>query len=116
MKKMNFGLNTSTYTLTNNNDHAYKDSLTKSNSSSILSAYLLDYNLSYSSISLSNSASVLTNSGSRLNANLSSSDSTVYQESFNNYLLSLSSTNLVSNYNNFNYSKVPCKSFTANIK
>lgn len=116
MKKMYFGLNTSTYVLTNTSNQVRKDSLVKSSSFSILSAYLLDYNLSYSSVSLSNSASTLTSINANVSANLSSSDSTIYQESFNNYLLSLNSTSLVSNYNNFDYTTVPCKSFTANMK
>jgi hypothetical protein len=116
MKKMYFGLNSSSYSLSYDNlttkeALSYKDSSV----SSLASAYLLDYNLSYSSISVNSTLSTLPVNNITQYSNLFSLDNTLYQDSYNNYAFSLSSTSTTTNLNNFRHRRSSLNNFTSNL-
>jgi hypothetical protein len=110
-KKMLLGLNHSTYTL-NFEPSSTSNTSSSLSSSSITSAYLLDYDLMQNLLSLPTSTSnEVANSFNSHNLTLVSSDKTVYQDSFNNYLFNISTTTLSNNLSNYKYSNTKSSSF-----
>ena len=110
-KKMLLGLNHSTYTLNFEPSSAVSTSNDLS-SSSVTTAYLLDYDLMHSLLALpSSSSSEAKSNFNSSNLTLVSSDKTVYQDSFNNYLFNISTTTLSNNLSNYRYSNTKTSSF-----
>lgn len=110
MKKMLLGLNHSTYSL--NFEPSVTDKLTNSESSSLATAYLLDYNLMQNLLSLPSSTLGETESTfNNSNLSLVSGDKTVYQDSFNNYLFNISTTTLSGNLPSYKYSNSKTNTF-----
>jgi hypothetical protein len=105
MKKAYLGLNNSNYSLYFNRSLAKYQS-SPSSQNTLLSAYLLDYSLFYNYLSFNSSLTSATPSTYLHKAMLYNSDNTIYQDSFNNYLSSLSSTSLVSSHSYFSFTKV----------
>jgi hypothetical protein len=118
MKKLYFNLSTDSYSLSFDDslDTYTNKNLSSTTTNSILEAYLLDYSLSYSNLSVVTSATpgLVSTSNSRIN--LLNLDNTIYQDSYNNYIFSLSSTNLTTNFNSFKHREVLLSTFTSNLK
>lgn len=118
MKKLYFGLSVDSYSLyfsSAASDNVVEVSV-NSDGNSLFSAYMLDYNLAYTNISLSSIGARSISSRKLPNLNLVGSDNTVYQDSYNNYILSLASTNVSSNFNSFRHSSAPTKTFIAALR
>ena len=110
MKKMLLGLDHTTYSL--NFEPSNADKLDNQESSSLTTAYLLDYNLMQGLLSLPSSASTeIASSLNSSNLSLVSSDKTVYQDSFNNYLFNISTTTLSGNLPSYKYSNSKVTAF-----
>ena len=105
-KKLFFNSNNSLYRLSyepsSNTDNILDGSL----NNPIISAYNLDYNLSSSLIKLVDSANAMpaTNTGYK-NLFTFNSDKTVYQDSYNNFLFSISTTTSVKTPSSYTYLK-----------
>ena len=106
-KKYSFSSSTADYSLFYTASNPV-DITSENNYKSVLSAYLLDYELMSSNLSL---FSTIQQKQSSLDSLLYTPDSTVYQDSYNNYLLALSSTTLTTRYNNYSYSKANTNTF-----
>jgi hypothetical protein len=106
-KKYAFSSNTSDYSLYYNASNLEK-TIEENSYKSILSAYLLDYELMSSNLSLHSATQEQQSTSDSL---LYTPDNTVYQDSYNNYLLALSSTTLTTKYNNYSYNKINTKAF-----
>jgi hypothetical protein len=106
-KKYAFSSNTSDYSLYYEVSKS-ENTIRENNYKSVLSAYPLDHDQLSSNLSLSSTAQ---GQHSSLDSLLYTPDSTVYQDSYNNYLLALSSTTLTTKYNNYSYNKINTKSF-----
>ena len=100
MKKAYLPMNTSDYSLSYSNISSLS-SPKNTKKDALLSAYLLDYPLSHSNISLA-PYSVASDMSVISNYTLFNSDNTIYQDSYNNYLFSLSTTSITSNFNAYN--------------
>ena len=110
MKKMLLGLDHTTYSL--NFEPSNSDKLDNQESSSLTTAYLLDYNLMQGLLSLPSSASnEIASTLNSSNLSLVSSDKTVYQDSFNNYLFNISTTTLSGNLPSYKYSNSKVTAF-----
>jgi hypothetical protein len=111
MKKTLFTLSPSTYSLSySSNDsqnHTKEDSI-----SSIAPAYLLDYQLMQNLLILpSKKSSALLDEFNMKNTSLTATDKTIYQDSFNNYLLNISTTTLTSSLPNYSHITVKPSTF-----
>jgi hypothetical protein len=106
-KKFYLSSSTSNYVLSYNSSQAIPKN-SQVNYQSVLSAYLQDYNLATNNLSLRSleHSSALSNSSV-----FYSTDNTIYQDSYNSYLLALSSTTLNTNFNNYKYSSVKSNGF-----
>jgi hypothetical protein len=108
---MLLGTNHSTYTLNFEPDSG-SNIANSVDSSSIATAYLLDYDLMQSLLTLPSATSYeVSTSFNAHNLTLVSSDKTVYQDSFNNYLFNISTTTLSNNLSNYKYSNTKSSSF-----
>lgn len=114
MKKAYFSLGTSFYTLSADSSPLARNS-NNLNSSSILSAYLLDYNLSRSNFSLSSSDPYVESNPAKPLLTFVTSDSTVYQDSYNNFIFTLSGTTTEGTLNNFRHRESVARDFVSVI-
>jgi hypothetical protein len=110
-KKFYLSSNVSNYVLNYNSYEPTSKNLSV-NYQSVVSAYLQDYNLATNNLNLN----VLNNSTSASSSSvLYSTDSTIYQDSYNSYLLALSSTTLNTNFNNYIYSSIKSNEFKCSL-
>ena len=117
MKKMFYGLDMSTYTVNlSPSSNINTDLKSNSSANSLLSAYMLDYNLSYSHLSLGSNYLYSQDIADLAKFNITNNDNTIYQDSYNNYIFSLSSTSLIANFNNFKHNKVDTNNFSSYLK
>ena len=114
MKKMYLTHANNTYKLTYNTDTKVASNVATNSINSLLSAYLLDYDLSHSALSLSATYTNLAKSTGSSSV-LYTTDNTIYQDSFNNYLLALSTTSLTTTYNNYTYRPIRTQAFSTSL-
>jgi hypothetical protein len=112
-KKLFFNSDNSFYKLSYEPYSAVKDSLTRNPNSSVIAAYNLDYSLSSSLIKLPNSSenNLLTDLNYK-NLFTVNTDKTVYQDSYNNFLFTMSTTTLVNTRSAYAYSNCKPKNFS----
>ena len=111
MKKTLFTLAPSTYSLSYSSNNT-QDLIKENNTSSIAPAYLLDYQLMQNLLVLPSKKSVFISDEFNLkNTSLITTDKTIYQDSFNNYLLNISSTTLTASLPNYSYHTTKSNTF-----
>ena len=101
------------YTLSYSTSNQANDTKVYQSIDPLLSAHLLDYSLSSSNIRLNLHSPSTAENFTKL-TNIYTPDTTVYQDSLNSYLLSLSTTTLVGNFNNFSHNQIITNKFSFN--
>jgi hypothetical protein len=114
MKKAYFSLGTGFYTLSADSSSSTQTSAS-SNAGGILSAYLLDYNLSRSNFALDFTAHSTNLNSTKPLLTFVTSDSTVYQDSYNNFIFALAGTSTEGALNNFRHRESSVKYFASAI-
>lgn len=111
MKKTLFTLAPSTYSLSYSANDS-QNLINEDSASSIAPAYLLDYQLMQNLLILpSKKTSLLSDEFNMKNVSLVTTDKTVYQDSFNSYLLNISTTTLTSSLPNYSYTRTKSNTF-----
>jgi hypothetical protein len=112
-KKLFFNSSNSLYKLSYEPYSSINTNLNTTSNNSVIAAYSLDYNLSSSLIKLDNSSISLFKPGTDYkNLFTLNSDKTIYQDSYNNFLFSISTTTLIKTPSSYTYLKSTPSSFS----